>query len=70
MMEGSVEMPTILGATQERSKSNAEDLEDVEARLDRVETYAKIHAGTLSILAAQALGIPTQKIFQLLSSLI
>lgn len=63
-------MPTILGATRERSKSNEAEVEALDERLDRVEAYAKIHAGTLSVLAAQALGIPTQKLLNLLLSIL
>lgn len=67
---GKLRMPHILGATRERSKSNEDSLDALERRMDKVETYAKIHAATLSVLAAQALGIPTQKLLNILLSIL
>ena len=67
---GRLRMPHILGATRERSKANEDSLDALERRMDKVETYAKIHAGTLGVLAAQALGVPTDQLIQILLSIL
>lgn len=65
----------ILGRTRERSNRNRDDLnalesaqEEIRARLDTVEMYAKSHAVFLGILGAQALGVPTDQLITTLLS--
>lgn len=67
----------ILGITVQRSRQNRNDLEEIDAaqdeirkRLDTVEMYAKSHAVFLGILGAQALGIPTNKLLDLILSVL
>lgn len=67
----------ILGRTRERSKRNRGDLEaidaaqeEIRARLDTVENYAKSHAVFLGILGAQAIGVPTDQFLTIFLSLL
>jgi hypothetical protein len=68
--------PTILGSVRQRSFQNADEVdqlaraqEKIEERLDKVEQYALFHAVTLAVLAAQALGVPTQNLVSVFLSL-
>jgi hypothetical protein len=65
-----------LGSVRQRSFQNAEDLdqlaraqEKIEERLDKVERYALFQAVTLAVLAAQALGVPTQDVLSIFLSI-
>lgn len=69
--------PQLLGMLRERSRQNADEVEELDQvtgelreRLRSVERYAKFHAVTLGVLAAQALGIPTNKLISFLLSIL
>ena len=69
--------PTTVGENHARSKRNASEHEDAEderdqlrERLDREEQRRKANSLALCVLAAQALGIPTQELFSFLLSIL
>jgi hypothetical protein len=69
--------PTILGSVRQRSFQNADDVDQlfraqqkIEQRLDKVERYALFQAVTLAVLAAQALGVPTQNLLTYLLTIL
>jgi hypothetical protein len=66
-----------LGRTQQRSKNNAEDLDDHEdelkalrSRIWRLERGAWAVAGLLVVPALQSAGVPTEMIWKIVSTLL